>query len=74
MIAKINPLSYGVDAIRQVFLGPQLVSPLADSADAFTLGVTLFGHRMTILEDTILVGAIGSVFLLAGVWSFSRQD
>ena len=74
VIAKINPLSYGVDAIRQVFLGPQLVSPLADSADTFTLGVTLFGHRMTILEDAILVGAIGSVFLLAGVWSFSRQD
>ena len=74
VVAKVNPLTYGVDAIRQVFLGPQLVSPLADSADAFTLGVTLFGHRMSILEDAILVGAIGSVFLLAGVWSFSRQE
>ena len=74
VVAKVNPLTYGVDAIRQVFLGPQLVSPLADSADAFTLGVTLFGHRMGILEDAILVGAIGSVFLLAGVWSFSRQE
>ena len=74
VVAKVNPLTYGVDAIRQVFLGPQLVSPLADSADAFTLGVTLFGHRMSILEDAILVGAIGSIFLLAGVWSFSRQE
>ena len=74
VVAKVNPLTYGVDAIRQVFLGPQLVSPLADSADGFTLGVTLFGHRMGILEDAILVGAIGSVFLLAGVWSFSRQE
>lgn len=74
VIAKINPLSYGVDAIRQIFLGPQLVNPIAESADGFTLGVTLFGHRMTIIEDAILVGAIGSVFLIAGVWSFSRQD
>ena len=74
VVAKVNPLTYGVDAIRQVFLGPQLVSPLADSADGFTLGVTLFGHRMGILEDAILVGAIGSIFLLAGVWSFSRQE
>ena len=74
VVAKVNPLTYGVDAIRQVFLGPQLVSPLAESADTFTLGVTLFGHRMGILEDAILVGAIGSIFLLAGVWSFSRQE
>ena len=74
VVAKVNPLTYGVDAIRQVFLGPQLVNPLAESADTFTLGVTLFGHRMGILEDAILVGAIGSIFLLAGVWSFSRQE
>ncbi len=74
IIAKINPLTYGVDAIRQIFLGPQIVNPLAESADGFILGVTLFGHRMTIIEDAILVGAIGSVFLIAGVWSFSRQD
>ena len=74
VIAKVNPLSYGVDAIRQVFLGSDIVNPLAETADGFTLGVTLFGHRMGILEDAIIVGAIGSVFLLAGVWSFSRQE
>ena len=74
VIAKVNPLSYGVDAIRQIFLGPQIANPLTESADGFILGVTLFGHRMSILEDAILVGAIGSAFLLAGVWSFSRQE
>ncbi len=73
VIAKVNPLTYGVDAIRQVFLGPQLES-LAGDTDAFTLGVTLFDHRMGIMEDALLVGAIGAVFLIAGVWSFSRQE
>ena len=29
---------------------------------------------MGIIEDAIVVGAIGSVFLIAGVWSFSRQE
>ena len=51
-----------------------MVNPLSESADGFALGVTLFGHRMGILEDAILVGAIGFAFLIAGVWSFSRQE
>ncbi|MCY4530015.1 MAG: ABC transporter permease, partial [Chloroflexi bacterium] len=41
IIAKINPLSYGVDAIRLIFLGPQLVNPLAESANGFPLGLSL---------------------------------
>lgn len=70
VIAKLNPLSYGVDAIRQIFLGSQL-EPLGGGV---ALGVTLFDHRMGVLEDAILVGVLGSVLLIAGVWSFSRQE
>ena len=71
-IAKINPLSYGVDAIRQIFLSRQIDGLL--EADGISLGVTLFDHRMSVLEDAVLVGTLGLALLLAGVWSFSRQE
>ena len=32
MVAKINPLTYGVDAIRQIFLGPNITSTAAEFA------------------------------------------
>lgn len=72
VIAKINPLSYGVDAIRQIFLGSRLQS--VGGEDGVTLGVTLFDYRMGILEDAILVGVWGSALFAAAVWSFSRQE
>jgi ABC-2 type transport system permease protein len=66
VIAKLNPVTYGVDAIRQVFLGPDVA--LAG------LGVTVMGHTMTIVEDLLIVGVLGSVLLGAAVWAFRRQE
>jgi len=65
VISKVNPLTYGVDAIRQVFLG---------SEGAATIGVTVFGHTMTILEDILVVAVFGAILLVLSVWSFSRQE
>jgi len=65
VVSKVNPLTYGVDAIRQIFLG---------SEGAATIGVTIFGHTMTVLEDVLLVAAFGIVLLSLAVWSFSRQE
>ncbi len=64
-ISKVNPLTYGVDAIRQLFLGSEV---------AATLGVTVFGHTMTILEDVLVVAAFGIVLLPIAAWSFSKQE
>ncbi len=72
IIAKVNPLSYGVDAIRQIFLGPQIQG--FGATDGVTLGVTLFDHRMSVLEDALLVGVLGLMLLIGGVWSFSQQE
>jgi len=63
VISKVNPLTYGVDSIRQVFLG----------ADSST-GVTVFGHTMSILDDAIVVAAIGAVLVALAVWSFSKRE
>ena len=75
VIAKLNPLTYGVDAIRQAFLGgssaPQAILP---SNDGVMLGVTVFGHMMTALEDMIVVGVLGVALMSLAVWSFSRQE
>jgi ABC-2 type transport system permease protein len=65
VISKVNPLTYGVDAIRQVFLG---------SEGAATIGVTIFGHTMTILEDVLIVAAFGTILLVLSIWSFGRQE
>ena len=63
MIAKLNPLTYGVDAIRQVFL----------SGNA-GLGVTVMGYKMGIIEDALIIGVLGLSLLSVSVWSFSRQE
>lgn len=65
IISKANPLTYGVDAIRQLFLG---------SDGAAAIGVTVFGHTMTVLEDVLIVAAFGAVLLSLAAWSFSKQD
>ena len=59
IISKLNPVTYGVDAIRQIFLGPNPA-----------LGVTVFGHTMTMYEEFALVGVLGIVFVGAAVWAF----
>lgn len=63
VVSKVNPLTYGVDAIRQVFLGS---SP--------GLGVTVLGHTMGLLDDVIVVTALGIVLLGAAVLAFNRQE
>tara|TARA_B100000749_G_C18221151_1_gene380218 strand:- start:311 stop:622 length:312 start_codon:yes stop_codon:yes gene_type:complete len=76
MVAKINPLTYGVDAIRQIFLGPNITSTAAEFAgrEAIPTGITLFDHRMGLGEDIMVIGVIGSILLIVGVWSFSRTE
>jgi ABC-2 type transport system permease protein len=63
VISKVNPLTYGVDAIRQVLLG-----------DVQGLGVTVLGHNMSLLDDVVVVTALGVVLLGAAVLAFNRQE
>ena len=65
VLSKFNPLTYGVDAIRQVFLGDQA---------AAALGVTVFGHIMTGAEEVALMAAFAVILLGSAVWAFRRQE
>ncbi len=42
--------------------------------DAAPFGITIFGHTMGILEEALLVLAVGLVFLGLAIWSFNKQD
>ncbi len=65
--SKLNPLTYAVDAVRQLFLaGPGNASS--------AIGVTVFGHTMTAFQDAAVVAVFGLILLLLATWSFSKQD
>ena len=64
--SKVNPVTYGVDAIRQVFLG-------SGPAGA-GLGVTVLGHTMSFVEEVAIVGALGVGLMAGAVWAFGRQE
>jgi ABC-2 type transport system permease protein len=62
VLSKLNPVTYGIDAIRQVFLGSQVA------------GVTVFGHTMGIVDSAIVVAMVGVVLLTTALWVFNRQE
>jgi ABC-2 type transport system permease protein len=66
VISKVNPLTYGVDAVRQVFLGSE--------ASAMGLGVTVADHTFTMLQDVLVVAIMSALSLTAAIWAFNRQE
>jgi ABC-2 type transport system permease protein len=67
VISKLNPLTYGVDAVRQIFLG-------VTTAPAQAIGVTIFGHTMGVLDDTLIVVGLGVILLVLAILAFSKQE
>lgn len=74
VVSKINPLTYGVDAIRQVFLGVGSAAGDAVEGGGYTIGVTVFDHTMTVLDDAIVMAALGAVLLSAAIWAFNKVE
>jgi len=72
VISKLNPLSYGVDAIRQLFLGGR--APSIPGMGPSPLGLTVLGHTMTMWEDMVVIAALGVILMAAAAWAFSKQD
>jgi ABC-2 type transport system permease protein len=68
VLSKIDPVTYGVDAIRQLFLeGTQ-------AAGNSVIGVTIFGHTMTMWQDIGIIAGFGAILMVLGIISFSRQE
>lgn len=65
VISKLNPLTYGVDAVRQVLLG---------SSDSAALGVTVGGYTTTLGVDLLIVSAMSALLLSLAIWAFNRRE
>ena len=76
IVAKVNPLTYGVDAIRQIFLGSHVMAETTgvSVSEGISTSIILFDHSMSVLDDVIVIAIIGSLLLKAGVWSFARTE
>lgn len=63
---RLNPVSYGIDSLRQAVLSPVEGVP--------SLGISLFGHTMSIGEDVAVLLVFGAVMASLAVWSFRSQE
>lgn len=66
VLSKVNPVTYGVDAIRQILLGSELA--------ARGLGVTVFGRTMTLGDEVLIIAGLAAVLLAVAAWRFSRTE
>jgi ABC-2 type transport system permease protein len=64
-MVKINPVSYGVDAIRQAVMGVEASAPF---------GIELFGYRMPIVLDVAVMATFGIIMLSLAMRSFRIQE
>ena len=76
VIVKVNPASYGVDAIRQLMLGRILPAGegIPSLVGATPLHLSLFGHVMSIGDDVLVVAGFGVLTVALAMWAFSRQE
>lgn len=70
-ISRLNPLTYGVDAIRHAFLDPTIP---AGAHAVMPFGVIWFGHVMTVWQDAAIMAVIGLVLLAAAIRAFATQE
>jgi ABC-2 type transport system permease protein len=70
VLTRIDPVSYGVDAIRQIVLHQAGVPP----AVLGQLGIDLFGHHTNVLADLAIVGVFAAIMIALAVHAFSVQE
>jgi ABC-2 type transport system permease protein len=73
-VSKVNPLTYGVDAVRQLFLGSQTANAGGMTGGSYAFGVTVFGHTMTMFQDILVVLIFGVVLLSIAAMVFGKQE
>ncbi|HZR99273.1 MAG TPA: ABC transporter permease [Chloroflexota bacterium] len=70
VLTRVDPVSYGVDAIRQIVLHQAGVPP----AVLGPLGIELFGHTTNVLADLGIVAAFAALMIALAVRAFSIQE
>lgn len=70
VLTHLNPVSYGVDAIRQIVLAQSVTSAASNSQVA----LTLFGHPTGILIDLALIAVFAFLTSAVAVRAFNVTD
>lgn len=74
-LVKINPVTYAVDPLRRVVFEAQgIPEPVLRMFPQLGLGVTVFGHAMTIRDDVLVIALFGTVMIFLAVWMFNVQE
>lgn len=70
VISKLDPLTYGVDGVRRLFLAGHLPAALPVPL----LGVRVFGYTTTMAADVAIIACVGGALLGAASLSFGRAE
>jgi ABC-2 type transport system permease protein len=70
VLTRIDPVSYGIDPLRRAVLGGAGVP----NAVLDKLGLTLLGSPVPMLEEILILLAIGAVLLYLAVRGFRARD
>lgn len=68
VIVKINPVTYGVDSIRKVF-----IESIPD-IETSQLNLTIFNHTMSIIDNVLVVAVFGFVMIMLSMWFLRSQN
>ena len=74
VLSKLNPVTHGVDAVRQVILSAAPAATPAKAPAKVGLGITVFGHTLTLVQDMAVVSVLGILLIVSAVWAFGRQE
>ncbi len=70
VLTHIDPVSYGVDAIRRIVLTQSGVPQNVVNQ----LGITLFGYSLNVVIDVAFIVAFAAIMTACAVMAFSRQE
>lgn len=71
-LTRLNPLTYGVDPLRQAVLGSQDVPP--EALARFSSNLEFLGHRLGMWEEFAILAILGAGLLTMAALLFSRRD
>lgn len=72
VLNRLDPVTYGVDPLRQAVLQNLHLPPSVTSA--LGMGIELFGHTLSVAEELGIMAALGLLFLVWATHSFSKQE
>jgi len=74
-LVKVNPVTYAIDPLRKIVFEAQgLPASVLEMLPQAGLGVTLFGHAVSMQEDIAIIALFGAVMITLAVWMFNIQD